>query len=228
MGLTTDGHIAERTTRSRLISSLVWIIHTAVTWYWKVRPQRWRAACVDWKQTGGECWLEVVMWALASRWPWGSYTQTRRWQNKLQKVGLERTHNNSAWPVFVSVHSNWPCLITATTFQFIPSRAKDGNEFLSDSRTSGLFFFKPLVHHIGPVFASILEIERNSNAVRRFIKPACAASDTGPLSVNREHISGAPTHSTGGIMQPTPGRHFGSGASHLRNIACSDELVRKP
>lgn len=124
-----------------LISSLVWIIHTTVTWYWKVRPQRWRAACVDWKQTGGECWLEVVMWALASRWPWGSYIQTCWWQNKLQKVGLERTHNNSAWPVFAPVHSSWPCLITATTFQFIPSRAKDGNEFLSDSRTSGPPFF---------------------------------------------------------------------------------------
>lgn len=44
-------------------------------------------------------------------------------------------------------------------------------------------------------------------------------SDTGPLSVNREPISGAPTHSTGEIMQPTLERHFGSGASHLRNVA---------
>lgn len=183
MGLTADGHIAERTTHSRLISSLVWIIHTAVTWYWMVRPQWWRAACVDWKQTGGERWLEVVRWALASRWPWESYTQTCRWQNKLQKVGLERTHNNSTWPVFVSVHSNWPCLITATTFVYtltckrwerVPVRFKE-------VRTP--FFLKPSVPHIGPVFASILEIERNSNAVRRFIKPACAASDTGPLSI---------------------------------------------
>lgn len=42
-----------------------------------------------------------------------------------------------------------------------------------------------------------------SNAARRSIESACAASDTGPLSVNREHRSGTPTHSADSVMQLT-------------------------
>lgn len=67
--------------------------------------------------------------------------------------------------------------------------------------------------------ASLLQLSRRfafgnwtqftSNAARRSIESACAASDTGPLSVNREHRSGAPTHSADSIMQPTQQTLFG-------------------
>lgn len=192
-----------------------------------VRPQWWRAACVDWKQTGGERWLEVVRWALASRWPWESYTQTCRWQNKLQKVGLERTHNNSTWPVFVSVHSNWPCLITATTFVYtltckrwerVPVRFKE-------VRTP--FFFKTISSSHWPSLCFHFGDWTQFKCSQTLHQTSLCSFRHWP-TFNREHVSGAPTHSTGVIMQPTPGRHFGSGASHLRNVACSDELVWKP
>lgn len=168
-------------------------------------------------------------------------TQTKRWQSRLQKAELEHTKNNGAWQMLVSAHSNCPGLITAVSSQFIPSHAKDLNGVfiwrttMWDPVTRLLSWFKdvrggrsysPECLCIGRVAASIVVIESNSNAVRRFIKAACTASDTGPLSVNREHISGAPTHSTGVIMQPTLGTHFGS--SHLTTAASGDRLVWKP
>lgn len=45
--------------------------------------------------------------------------------------------------------------------------------------------------------------------LRNAIKPARAASDTGPLSVNREHRSGDPTHSADQITQPSQRAPFG-------------------
>lgn len=125
--------------------------------------------------------------------------------------------NNATWPRDIrSCHYTWSVLPRSPS----PTHKKKKTERLlvrsitwaisrditePQSNSTKLRIFT-LWYSFSIDFAFGYRIQFSSKATRRCVE---SAADSGPLSVNREHRSGAPTHSADSITQPTQQTLFG-------------------